>query len=572
MGINYRNIMAVVMFLVLPVAAFADTLEQSSKITAVTVYPGAAHITRTITLDLPAGAHTIVFDSINPPLDENTLAVSGQGTASVKIYGGYIKQEFIKQSPNVRVAEIEKKIQDLDDQTIERNSYLQVLEQKKEYLNSIKLFAGGQLPKDLVTTMPTVENLKGVGDLLAEELADVEKQKNEIRIKLREIATERNTLALELGNVRSGGQNIERRLAVDLECSKPGKFTLNASYLVNGAFWRPLYDARTDISKSQVELTSFGVVKQNTGEDWQDVALTLSTAKPNIGGRMPYVAPWILQPIQVVPAKRALLKGINVQSSVGDGSGSQYEAYYQASDYDIERDSSDVKEKVVNARAEIAYSQVAQNGLSVTFKIARPVSLKSDGTENKFPIATQTLKSEFEYSGYPKAAELSYLGSEVVNSQDLQLLAGQVNLFLEGDFVGKSDIQNVGPGEKFSLYLGVNENVKVKREQVDKKVNDILLAGIPSPNRTTTFKMKITIENYESRKIKYNLFESMPTTQNEKQINIKIVDVNPAPFKKDWDDRKGVWQWVLELEPKAKKEIIYTFSVEHPRDMQVGGL
>lgn len=571
MGINCRNIIAAVMFLSLPVAAFADTLEQSSKITAVTVYPGAAHITRTITLDLPAGAHTIVFDSINPPLDENTLSVSGQGTASVKIYGGYIKQEFIKQSPNARVAEIEKKIQELDDQTIERNSYSQVLEQKKEYLNSIKLFAGGQLPKDLVTTMPTVENLKGVGDLLAEELADVEKQKNEIRIKLREIANDRNTLALELGSVRSGGQNIKRRLAVDLECSKPGKFTLNASYLVNGAFWRPLYDARTDITKSQVELTSFGVVKQNTGEDWQDVALTLSTAKPNIGGRMPYVAPWILQPYQVMPAsKNMVVAGMARLQSAADDIGDQYSAMngnYAEMDGALAKENRRKEEP-----AEIAYSQVAQNGLSVTFKIARPVSLKSDGTENKFPIATQTLNAEFQYSANPKVTPISYLNSDVVNSADLQLLAGQVNLFLEGDFVGKSDIQNVGPGEKFSLYLGVNENVKVKREQLERKVNDIFLAGIPSPNRTTTFKMKITIENYESRKIKYNLFESMPTTQNEKQINIKIAEVNPAPFKKDWDDRKGVWQWVVELEPKAKKEITYTFSVEHPRDMQVSGL
>ena len=76
MGINFRNIIAALILLSSPVVAFADTLEQSSKITAVTVYPGAAHITRAITLDLPAGAHTIVFDSINPPLDENTLAVS----------------------------------------------------------------------------------------------------------------------------------------------------------------------------------------------------------------------------------------------------------------------------------------------------------------------------------------------------------------------------------------------------------------------------------------------------------------------------------------------------------------
>jgi len=560
----------VLVFISLATSSFADVLELPSKISAVTVYPGSAHLTRTITLDLPAGDHTIVFNKITPPLDENTLSVSGEGNAEVKIYGGYIKQEFLEQTPDDRVKEFQQKIQGIDDEVLVQNSSSQVLDQKTEYLNSIKLFAGGQLPKDLVTSMPSVENLKGVGDYLASELANIEKQKNDIRIKLRDLNNERNTLAIKMSAVSGNFNNVQRRLAVDLGCAKAGKFTLNVSYLVNGANWRPLYDARTDIAKSEIQFTSFGVVKQSTGEDWQDVNLTLSTAKPNLGGRMPYVNPWILsayveQKLSAVPVP-AMAKSITGQAV-------QYEAYYQSTDYAIDRQSSELKEnRVVTTPAEMAYSQVAQNGLSVTYKIARPVSLKSDGSENKFPIATQVLKSEFEYSGYPKATELSYLGSEVVNSKELQLLAGQVNLFLEGDFVGKSDIQNVGPGEKFSLYLGVNENVKVKREQIEKKVNDILIAGIPSPNRTTTIKMKITVENYENRKIKYNLFESMPTAQNDKQIKINVNDVNPQPFKKDWDDRKGVWQWIVELEPKAKKEITYTYVVEHSRDMQVAGL
>lgn len=557
-------------------SAGAEVIEATSKISAATVYPGSAHVTRSVTLDLQPGDHTVVFEKINPPLDENTLSVSGEGEAAVKIYGGYIKQEFVKKNPDARAADIEAKIQDLDDQTAERNSDSQVLDQKKEYLNSVKLFSGGQLPKDLVTTMPSVDHLKGVGDYLAAELGDIEKQKNEIRIKLRDIAKERAKLTLQLNSLRSTeATGIVRKLAVDLACVKPGKFTLNVSYLVNGAFWRPIYDARTDITKSEVDFTAFGMVKQNTGEDWEDVALTLSTAKPNIGGRMPYVSPWV-----ITGYLQNQSKGI-FESRARDaapalatiGSGSQYEPYYSQTQYNIgDETRQDIQKRKENKFAEIAYSQVAQNGLSVTFRIPRPVSLKSDGSENKFPIATQTLKSDFEYSGFPKAAELSYLGSEVVNSKDLQMLAGEVNLFLEGNFIGKSDIQNVGPGEKFSLYLGVNENIKVKREQLDKKVDDIMIAGIPSPNRTTTFKMKIKIENYENRKIKYNLFESMPTTQNDKQIKIRVFDVNPEPAKKDWDDRKGVWQWVVELEPKAKKEIVYTYSVEAPRDMIVNGI
>ena len=153
----------------------------------------------------------------------------------------------------------------------------------------------------------------------------------------------------------------------------------------------------------------------------------------------------------------------------------------------------------------------------------------------------------------------------------MQLLAGRVNIFLEGDFVGASSIDNIGPGEDFDLYLGVDENVKVKREQIEKMVNDVLIAGILSPNCTTTFKYKATIENYKNKNIKVIFFESMPVSDNER-IKVRIGKPSLEPKEKNWKDRKGVWRWKLELEPKQKQEIFYAFSIEHSRDMRVEGL
>lgn len=80
--------------------SWAETFSLPSKLSNVTVYPGSAHLTRTVSLDLPAGDHTVVFDAITPPVDESTLSVSGEGAAQVKIYGCYLKQEYLEQSPN----------------------------------------------------------------------------------------------------------------------------------------------------------------------------------------------------------------------------------------------------------------------------------------------------------------------------------------------------------------------------------------------------------------------------------------------------------------------------------------
>ncbi len=544
-------------------AEIADSAKQTvkslSKISSVTVYPGGAHVTRTATLDIASGAHSVVLDNIIPPVDENSISVSGEGTAGVKIYGATIKQEYLQQAADQRVVELEKKIESLDDQIMVANKDLGVLHQEREFLNSVKLFAGQEIPKDLVTTMPPVENLKALRSFLSKEINDVESKREDIRIKVRTLPREKDALARELSALRSSGGQMKRILVVDMECSKPGKFTLNVSYLVHGASWRPVYDARTDYARSEVELTSFGVVKQNTGEDWQDVALTLSTAKPTLGGRLPYIAPWILQPYQPVPVRRAMMKSADMAVQYSPAVFSEEAA-------------SGVGGGIPESQpAEMAYSEVQQKGVSIVYKITRLATLKSDGTENRLPISTQTLRAHYEYSAYPRVQELAYLGSKVVNAADMQLLAGEVNLFVEGDYIGKSSIDNVGPGETFSLFLGVNENVRVKREEVSKLVNDVMLGGIPSSNRKTTFKYKLTVENYKKEKIKMNLFEAMPVSGNEK-IRVKVFDVSLPPVAKDWEDRKGIWQWVFEMEPKGKKEIFYSFTIEHSRDMQIQGL
>ena len=110
-----------------------------------------------------------------------------------------------------------------------------------------------------------------------------------------------------------------------------------------------------------------------------------------------------------------------------------------------------------------------------------------------------------------------------------------------------------------------------RKAGVGEKVDDILFGGIPSPNKKTTYKYKITVENYKSKKINVNLFEAIPVSQNEK-IRVNILNTSLAPKDKDWKDRKGIWRWEFELEPKAKQEIIYSYTVEHPRDMRVEGL
>lgn len=530
---------------------FAAEFKADSKITEVTVYPDSALISRVANIKLNTGEHKVIFSDIIPEVDQNSLRVSAQGNAEVKLFGAQVKKEFLEEMPSERIKQLEAEIQKLRDEIKQMQNLKSVLLEEKNFLDSVRLFSADQIPKDLVTKMPAAKDLDDTLKFLDTRLRENYAAVMEAELKIRDLNKKLEVLSKELSEVSGPHKKVKRSIIVDLEALKAGNLDLKVSYLVHGANWQAIYDARANFAESKVELVSYGIIRQTTGEDWQDVDISLSTAKPAIGGRMPYVSPWILRPYQpprIMENRSGVFRGKMTQQMAFD---KEEEALAPAEG--IER-----------------YAAVEEKGIAVVYKLSRKATVKSDGSEHKLPVSSQVLSAKFEYSIYPRAVLNAYLGSKVANAPALQLPAGRVNIFLEGDFVGTSGIDNIGPGEEFDLYLGADENVKVKREQIEKKVDETLIAGIPSPTKRTTLKYKLTVENYKSKKINVKLFEPMPVSEDDR-IKVKIDKISLEPNQKDWKDRKGVWLWELELEPKAKKEITYTYIIEHPREMQVYG-
>ncbi len=72
------------------------------------------------------------------------------------------------------------------------------------------------------------------------------------------------------------------------------KADFKITYLVKEARWFPTYDIRAKNIQSPIGITYKANVIQQSGEDWDNVELTVSTANPNEGGARPLIKPWIL--------------------------------------------------------------------------------------------------------------------------------------------------------------------------------------------------------------------------------------------------------------------------------------
>jgi uncharacterized protein (TIGR02231 family) len=548
----------------MPATLMASSVSVESRLTRVTVYPDSAMVTRTARVRVTSGIQQIEFRGMIPDIDENTLRVSGHGSAEVKIHGAFIKRDYLTIAPAERVNTLNQKIQSLIDQLARERSQEQTLQEQRNFLKSVQIYSGQQIPKDLATRMPSVEELEGLLRFIGQQNAQLNSLGEEITLRIRELNEEKAALEKERQELNQPGSRLIRSVVVNLEGIQPGDFTVEVTFLVRGATWYPVYDARADFAASSVELDQFAMVRQNTGEDWVDVALSLSTARPSLSGQLPKISSLILRPEAVVrqkPTKNIFGGKIAGAPQFHLDREVQYEPYYLERSYDLPG------EKVASS----ALSEAESRGTSVVYHLPGNATVKSDGTDQKLPISTQNLTANYFYSAYPRSEPVAFLGTRVINAPDLQLLAGEVNIFLDGDYVGKSRLKAIGPSEDFVLFLGRDENVKVERKLVEKKIEEMLIGKIPAPNKKSIYRYLVSIENLKDQQISVFFYESMPVTESDR-IKVKFSEINPEPAEKDWDDRKGVWRWDETIASGQKKEFRYRFEVEHPRDMRIEGM
>src|SRR5262249_42633188 len=128
----------------------------------------------------------------------------------------------------------------------------------------------------------------------------------------------------ELGKIKSGAAVHVYDVVADVVAN--GASLLEVEYFVGGTGWQPAYDLHAAKDLSEVELVYRAKVWQQTREDWDDVDINLSTARPQKGARGPELSPiWlsILQPIaqrsQRELASESALDGVDARKNGAKG-------------------------------------------------------------------------------------------------------------------------------------------------------------------------------------------------------------------------------------------------------------
>ncbi|MBW7894589.1 MAG: mucoidy inhibitor MuiA family protein [Opitutaceae bacterium] len=534
-----------------PVALVAADL--ASRITAVTVYTDRAVVTRSATAELAPGITELVFPELPSGLQDQSLQVSGSGTAAATILDVTSRQTYLAVTPDPRRHDLENQIKALQQDDRALADRQELLRGRSDLINRLQTSAVSPGAGEK-SERPKLEDVKGVLDYGQTQLAEIAAALRELEIKRALLQDEIAALQNQLNDLRSPGRRSVKAVTVRVQAETAGTLDLALSYTVGGAGWTPGYNARVVSGERAVQLAYFGNVRQNTGEDWTDVALTLSTARPSLGGAAPELNPWHLD-----IEERVQLSPFMVMSET-DAPAARDMAYAKQESNARERAGLELRQAAAMAQA-----TVESGTTSATFKIAVPASIASDNSAQKVPITEVLLEADSTYATTPKLRETAFLNAKVINTSDYPLLAGAMNVFLDSSFVATSRLGTTMPGEKFDLALGADEGIGVKYERIKRFAEQ---TGMFSKDNRISYEYRITIENKKRMAVRVIVSDQVPVSRNEKIV----VKVQAPPEKEAKPDAEGKLQWTLNLQPGEKRELTVKFTVDYPKDVEVTGL
>ncbi len=542
-------------------------IELEAPIAEVTVYPDRARVTRRGTVTLEAGEHRLRVDNLPLTLQTDSVRAGGQGTARARLLGIDVSTTHYTEPAPRNVAELQTEIEAKEDEAKALADEGANLSAQMDLLSGLSSASSGeQLAKGISFGRAKVADGEAMLAFVAGRMADLSRRQRELNVQRRKLGREIARLKKELEalNVR---QPTERyAVTAEVEMLEAGDFTLEVRYVVGNARWRPLYDVRVSESgEPTVALTYLGEVHHTSGEDWENVALTLSTAKPALSTVLPELRPWYLDVFVPEPPRKR-----RAPMPLPTAAAPVPEMMVGAEPMDEDRD---VEAPPVERVAEAVEAQIEDAGAALAFRVLKPVTVPGDGSPRKTTVAIIDLKPKLDYVTAPRLVQQAYRRARVTNDSEYTFLPGRANVFYEDEFVGNTilgakkpgrPLQTIAPGQEFKLFLGADDRVKVERELVAREVDKKLIGN----TRRLRFAYRIGVQNLRDRAERVVVTDQIPVARRE-EIKVKLDMVEPKPSERT---ELGLLRWELDLGPGQEQNIRFDFAIEHPRDLTITGL
>ncbi len=538
-----------------PALVFSQAnVDVTPKVQNVTLYRNGALVTHEGTATLEAGKTTVVFHGLPSSIDKQSIQLSSNGDIvilSVTSHDDYLSINMNNSKVKMWQDSVEALTEDY--QSVKNN--ISILEDAKRLLDNNRSVGG-------TTTGTTVLAVKAMYEYYIRQVNEIDdsllllhKREGKYLSRIRKVSD-------EIAEWKSRTDTVANDVEATISSDKKQKVSFHLSYLTYDASWSPVYDLRAEDTKHSCTFSYKANISQHTGQDWNNIDLTLSSSNPEVNQTAPTLNPWYL----------AYAYTLTVTDANGAMAGSPVPGVYawstsnavtasNTSDYSVMK-STETKQKENKYEAKGVGNTTTENNLSVEFHIDVPYTLPSDDKPHTVEIKQYNLNAIYHYLTIPKLQKDVFLLAGITQWEDLNILAGEVNIYYAGAYVGKSSITPEATSDTLNFSLGMDKKIVVKRT----RTKDFSSSKWIGSTRTQTFGWVITLHNSQSDSITMDAYDQIPKS-TDKDIVVTELDLGGAK-----ENATGKLTWRVSLAAGETKKLTFSYSVKYPKDRTLSNL
>lgn len=511
-----------------------------TDITLVTLYLNGAEVSRETDLSITEGRTKLVVHNLSEKIDINSIRATTSNEVAILSVATKVNRFEELQHPIVE--QVEDSLTDLMDNITILNNELEAYEKEKELLAKNNDIGGEE-------TGVAITELKQAADFYRSRIKDINDKSFAIKKKLQQQKKDKQKLIKRQQQVRKQFKSPKTTVFITVKATQNTNFKLTLRYLVKDAVWSPTYNLRATDITAPITLEYKAKVYNNTGIDWNNVLLKLSTGDPTRNADKPRLETWRLNYNTTQSLSK---KSYNLQQqSNGEGRLNTSYQYNNLQNQALDLD---------NIPAAPTFEEVEVAELNAEFEIEEPYTIPSDATPYTVEVTEHDLPANYKHFAIPKMDKGVFLLAQVTGWEDLNLIAGPANVYYKDTYLGQSNIETRSVKDTLDLSLGRDSKVVVTRvKRKDKSGKKFLGTNIKE-----ALMYEMIIKNNRKEAINITIQDQVPVAQ-DKDIQVSIEEISKAKH----DELSGKLTWKYELKAGASQKITTAFSVKYPKSKNV---
>ena len=541
-----------------PVGTPANALD--STVTKVTVYSDRAQVTREAAVEVSTESAVFAFKGLPGWVDDASVRVSASEGRIVDVR---VDRSFLAKSEDAAQRAAQDHHKQLTNRLAALADELAVLDAQKNQIEAIKAFSLEKIGKDTTIGDVSVESYSDVLTFISDALRSTAKARRAVQYKIDAITPEFQASERSLAELASLLQLEQTTVLVTLQSARPTPSQLELTYMMPGATWEPTHELRASTKDPEtVEVLSFAVVTQTSGEDWTHAELAFSTQSSTEALRIPELDALVLgdthTATRVLKNKRSSFtraqQAFKGQNELWNKVHHKQQTITSAESFEATYRSNLESLQVVQSKTVQIFDSLGDRGTTAHFNALAPPSVRGDGHSVRMRIGGSQLKSHHRIIAVPEQSLNAARSLQMLNSTGQSFLPGKVALYQDGAFLGVTELDFIADGEEFSVFLSVADHIKLSRT-LDRKQS----ALVRGKRNKMQVGFIVTVENLSSQSTTFQLADRIPVSENKE---IRVDRVRIADGAKP--NRQGLLNWEVALAPKERREFRVSYQVEYP--------